>query len=1148
MKNLALLSFCLLNLYGAIAQSETEPNNTAALANKINFNLETSGTVGNPDAADYFLVVMPEDGTFTLYVQGQHSTTGGHWLQAIIYDGRTTSVLGGSYVVSAGIAPNTLIKDTFEIKGVAADTIYVKLNSSTPFTYSIRCTLTETSASDAEPNGTFADAVILNSGQVYSGHAGYKYKGVADANDYYKVILPKDGTVKFYVEGTMQGATNGWITIAAFNGAEVQQTGEPGGGYLENNTSASYGTILSDSLTLKARYADSFYLRVNAPVACKYTVRYEYTDTSTRDLEPNNSFAEANILQANHVAEGNKGFKYRNTSDPSDYYKAPGAVNGSVSIIVEGINRSNVATAFITAYDERKSDEHAWFLSIPNLAFGQHFKDTLQIPCFNSDSMFIKVIGNAAYSYSLSYSVGETQPKASMENERLGNTIGFRPQLANADAFLWDFGDGTTSTVKYPLKTYVPGFYSAKLIATNTFCELSDTAIQNFEIKGVEYYTPDNGGTGGDVVMSIFGGGLDTATQVKLVKGGIEILPNQKFTNSVKNHLSAIFDLHYAEEGLYDVVISIPGQPVYTKPGGFEIEDFVYPISWSEIQGPARFRTNRDTPFKLVVGNQGNVMASGVIVALVWPKNVNLTFKDNIYRPNPEETTTVTTESGNVLSLPNSEYMFIYDSLQTITPIDTFEGKPFDGYIWHLLIPHVPSNSSIELPFTSNTSDISSNTFITYTFKVNMFGSGAVPNYNDLQTDLTAELIDGANMLADESKHRGLKAFTTVAKIGQKHAGSAAGYYGKKFWAWYDGYEFNQGAAMADLLQETEANNAFALQTAADELGGLLFEYGKVKLNKNYQEQADYINKVLAKHPGMSPQSVDRFVDKLNKLSGDNNRFNKLKELFDNVKKAGDKSSTYVHIQDFVTNCPEFKKQEKHLKEVGNEVLNHKDVRKKESNSVTSMDPNEIVGPAGFGENGYVLRENLQSFLILFENKASAGAAAQIVTIRDTLDITKFDVNTFEFGSLQIGTKNIRVPNDRYEFVMEHVQSPSMHVRINGELNKSNGVITWQFTAIDPATGDIPVFDGFLPPNVTAPEGEGSVSYTIKPLATLTDGTELTNRASIIFDENEAIITNTWKNIIDVGLPNSSVTAHRITASDSVVITLAGSDASSGVG
>jgi len=212
------------------------------------------------------------------------------------------------------------------------------------------------------------------------------------------------------------------------------------------------------------------------------------------------------------------------------------------------------------------------------------------------------------------------------------------------------------------------------------------------------------------------------------------------------------------------------------------------------------------------------------------------------------------------------------------------------------------------------------------------------------------------------------------------------------------------------------------------------------------------------------------------------------------------------------------------------------------------MDPNEIVGPAGFGENGYVLRENLQSFLILFENKASAGAAAQIVTIRDTLDITKFDVNTFEFGSLQIGTKNIRVPNDRYEFVMEHVQSPSMHVRINGELNKSNGVITWQFTAIDPATGDIPVFDGFLPPNVTAPEGEGSVSYTIKPLATLTDGTELTNRASIIFDENEAIITNTWKNIIDVGLPNSSVTAHRITASDSVVINLAGSDASSGVG
>lgn len=1148
MKKVILLSFLLLNLLSVIAQSETESNNTFALANKINFNAETSGTVGNPDAADYFKIVMPEDGTFTLYVQGQHSTTGNHWLQALVYDGRTTSALAGSYVASASVAINTLVKDTFEIKGIAADTIYVRLNSSATFSYSIRCTLSETSTKDAEPNNSFSTAVILNPGQTFSGSAGYKYRGVTDANDYYKVELPKDGTVKFFVEGTMLGATNGWISITAFNGAETLQAGEPGGGYLENNASAAYGTTLSDSLTLKARYADTFYLKVNAPVACKYSVRFEYTDTSTRDREPNNTIAEAIILHPNQVAEGNKGFKYRNTSDPGDYYKAPGAVRGSVSVIIEGINRSNVATAALTVYNAKKTDSDARFLSISNFTYGQYFRDTLQIPCFDSDSMFIRIVGNAAYSYSLSYTIGNSQPKASMENERLGNTIGFRPQLANADAFHWDFGDGTISTAKYPMKTYQPGFYTAKLIARNSFCNLRDTATQNYEIVGVEYFTPNKGGAGGDVVMSIFGGGLDTTTQVKLVKGNIEILPNQKYTNSIKNHLSAIFDLHFAEEGFYDVVISIPGQPVYTKVGGFEIEDFIYPATWSEIQGPTRFRTNRDTPFNLVVGNKGNVMASGVVVALVWPKDVSLNFKNGIYRPNPNDIMTVTTDDGEVYSHPVSEYMFIYDSLITITPIDSFEGQPYDGYIWHLLIPHVPANSTMEFPLIAKTANLNSNTFITYTFKPNMFGSGAVPNYDDFQNDMLAEICDIGGLINDKANNPYLKTFISTAKIGNKHMGAYVQLASKKFWAVVDEYEYDEQAALADYWATLEGNNAYAIQTARDELAGLMYDYGIAKTLGTYQKQIGVANKKLANNPTMSLEESSKYLDALINATAGHDRLEKLDAMFKTTKKFYDETQLYEKIKNAVTDCPELKKQEKDLKEYGNEVVHHKDVRKKESNSVTSMDPNEIVGPAGIGENGYVLRENLQHYLILFENKASAGAAAQIVTICDTLDITKFDVNSFEFGSLNIGPKNIRVPNNRSEFVMEHVQSSSMHVRINGELNKSNGVITWQFTAIDPATGDIPVFDGFLPPNVTAPEGEGSVSYTIKPLATLTDGTELTNRASIIFDENEAIITNTWKNTIDVGLPNSSITAHRIAASDSVVINLAGSDASSGVG
>lgn len=56
-------------------------------------------------------------------------------------------------------------------------------------------------------------------------------------------------------------------------------------------------------------------------------------------------------------------------------------------------------------------------------------------------------------------------------------------------------------------------------------------------------------------------------------------------------------------------------------------------------------------------------------------------------------------------------------------------------------------------------------------------------------------------------------------------------------------------------------------------------------------------------------------------------------------------------------------------------------------------------------------------------------------------------------------------------------------VRIEASLNNT-GLARWTFTSIDPDTGQpLPADDpdGFLPPNVNSPEGEGSVSFIVKP-------------------------------------------------------------------
>ena len=59
--------------------------------------------------------------------------------------------------------------------------------------------------------------------------------------------------------------------------------------------------------------------------------------------------------------------------------------------------------------------------------------------------------------------------------------------------------------------------------------------------------------------------------------------------------------------------------------------------------------------------------------------------------------------------------------------------------------------------------------------------------------------------------------------------------------------------------------------------------------------------------------------------------------------------------------------------------------------SLNSYDPNEIVGPSGFGESQYIKNEGLANYQVHFENLETATAAAQTVSIVDSLDVSKFE-------------------------------------------------------------------------------------------------------------------------------------------------------------
>jgi len=197
-----------------------------------------------------------------------------------------------------------------------------------------------------------------------------------------------------------------------------------------------------------------------------------------------------------------------------------------------------------------------------------------------------------------------------------------------------------------------------------------------------------------------------------------------------------------------------------------------------------------------------------------------------------------------------------------------------------------------------------------------------------------------------------------------------------------------------------------------------------------------------------------------------------------------------------------------------------------ETEVLTSSDPNDKLGLRGIGSDRFIRSGRLMEYLIRFENMPDASAPAQEVLIHDTLDTQSYDLSTFELGDFTFGSSFVNVPEglQRYSTRIP-VLDDQFDLLITAGLVPETGIVTWKFTTIDPAINDLPFdpLDGFLPPNQNAPEGEGSVSFSVKAFNDLSDGHIIENEARIIFDLNEPIDTPLWSNTIDNTSPSSQV-------------------------
>jgi hypothetical protein len=219
---------------------------------------------------------------------------------------------------------------------------------------------------------------------------------------------------------------------------------------------------------------------------------------------------------------------------------------------------------------------------------------------------------------------------------------------------------------------------------------------------------------------------------------------------------------------------------------------------------------------------------------------------------------------------------------------------------------------------------------------------------------------------------------------------------------------------------------------------------------------------------------------------------------------------------------------------------------------VASCDPNDKSGPVGQGAEGWLNTGKTFPYMIRFENKPEATAPAKQVTIKDTLDLTVFDLSTLQLKGFTIADSIYTIQSAGADYTAIADLRPRLPylVELDVSADSVSGLLTWEFNTLNPenmqpVTGPL---EGFLPPDTDSISGRGSVFYDIEVFQDMESGTEIRNRAAFYFDFNEPIITNEWLLKADNDMPESRVTQLADTVFTSeFMLHWSGSDAGSGI-
>ncbi len=1147
---------------------------------------------GAGDAADYYRTVLPIDGTLKIMVQGRNQWSGNGYLYINAYDRRKGSgqILAKYVANSSSIKKDSTIYDTIYIFGRAADTVYFRMISSGAFSYRLKYDIVDTTENDIEPNDVFDQSLSIAHQEEKKGHIGYLRNGSDDALDYYKTVLPTNGTLQIFVQGKNRGGGNGYLYINGYD--RRKGSGQILAKYVSNSSAIKADSTIYDTIYLHGRAADTTYFRISSSGSFSYSLKYQMIDTGDNDLEPNDTYTEALPIAQHESKTGHIGYVKAGVDDANDYYVTSLPYDGTLKIFVQGTNKgSGNGYMYMYGYDRRKTSGTILSQYVAGSSIikkDSTIYDTILVHCRAADTTYFRMTSSGSFKYTISYqmvdtSINDAEPNNSFATAEYMGKLPTDSLLPAKKGHIGYVANGVTDTDDY-YKVAVPAAGSIQIIMTVTNTRASNGWVRvygynqnrtgnllNRYIKGTTTL-PGNSTTidtinincanidsfyyritsSGCFAYSFSMRFIDNDPKAKFVYNQAGSL--HEFVNESTNANSYIWKVDNS------IITTNTAPPLLSyRPGGYDIR-LIAKNSVCNFIDTAFYKLlvrglDRFTPAS---GGEGNVEFTAYGGGFHTGMKVYLKQGANVY----SDSLSKVNQYGNIFSAivdMHNAPTGIYD-VEIVTN-DTSYFIP-GGYRSEALISKLKAE-------IIGRDIIRRNTNTNYSVRVHNQGNtmaGLVEVYilfpPYMQVNVMDTLTQVVNYQFDDINIDTLPLFRKVTTDrGYPINGNLYSFYiagipangfrdltfivnsgvgkdkiytwvqgplsGSEYKSWFDPCNKAKVKLVMDALVDGLSTIPIAdcAVGVAKLAGNALYSAANWLLGNGAPSAAsltktalgtvkDCAGEALAA-AGFAPGIAFEIADVLADLA----------ILGSNI------DVNVALVTDACADEPEPEEEEKPV-----------DVR-------TSFDPNAKSGPAGYTAAKYILgSQKLVNYTLFFENQPTASLPAQEVIILDTLDKTRFDLSSFRALSFAIGSNHYNIPLGAIDYSIDVPFNSQLNVRLSINLDTITGIMKAHFKSIDTQTGavtDDPLA-GFLPPNTNSPNGEGYISFSIDLLDGLPHGTVVRNKASIIFDTNEPIVTDEWMNTLDRNMPSSQISGAYQLNDSTVVIKATGTDAASG--